>query len=96
MASGLGDQLVAAELAEVVSGLAGGVAGVAVDGVDLGREVGDAEPSPSVSTSGEAANATTAARGVRGWSRLMPPTRVAPMVDGWARSSRIPSETKAT
>src|SRR5207302_4349638 len=43
VASGLGDKGVAAEFAQVVGGLADGVIGVAGDGVDLVREVGDGE-----------------------------------------------------
>ena len=42
-AAGFDDEVFAAELAEVVGGLAGGVVGRA-DGVDLGGEVGDGEP----------------------------------------------------
>ena len=41
--AGFGDQLFAAEFAQVVGGLPDGVAGVAGHGVDLGGELGDGE-----------------------------------------------------
>ena len=42
--SGFADEFVAAELAQVVGGLAGGEGVVAGDGVDLVGKVGDGEP----------------------------------------------------
>ena len=91
-AAGFGDQVVAAEFAQVVCRLADCVVVAAGHGVDFVGEVGDAE------SLGEAARAVTAAKvvRVRCWSRSMPPTRVRPMVEGWGSWSRIPSGRKAT
>jgi len=64
---GLGHEMVAAEFAQVVGGLADGVVGQGADGVNFGAR------SATVNPPGAAASATTAARTVRvrDWSKSM-------------------------
>lgn len=79
-ARGFADELLAAEFAQVVGGLAGVVGGVGLPGhgVDLGGHIGHGEPS------GDAARASTAARAarIRGLFTSMPPARLAPNCAG--------------
>ena len=79
-ARGFDHELLAAEFAQIVGGLAGVVAGVGLPGhgVDLGGHVGHGEP---VGDAARASTAASAAR-IRCLFTSMPPTRLAPSCAG--------------